>query len=107
VDFFERMIQFVKRCLRKTISRAKLSYDELLTALTEVEAIVNSRLLSYVSSKYLKEPLTPSHLSAGHRVLSLLDSSGTDTDICDDNFSMSPEDLNSRLQHLTGTLDEH
>ena len=105
--FFERMVQSVKRCLKKTIGRAKLSYDELLTALTEAEAIVNSRPLSYLSSEDLKEPLTPSHLLAGRRVLSLPDGSGTDTDINDDNFTVGPKDLNSRLQLLTRALDEY
>ena len=36
---FERMIHSTKRCLRKTLGQAKLTYDEVLTALTEVEAI--------------------------------------------------------------------
>jgi len=49
----------------------------------------------------------PSHLLAGCQVLSLPDGSGTDTDINDINFSMSPEDLNSRLQHLTRALDKN
>ena len=31
---FERMVQSMKRCLRKTIGAAKLTYDELLTAIT-------------------------------------------------------------------------
>ena len=105
--FFERMIQSVKRCLQKTIGRAKLSYDELLTALTEVEAIVNSRPLSYLSSEDLKEPLTPSHLLNGRRVLSLPDGLGTDTDINDVDFSVSSEDLNTRLLHLTRVLDDY
>lgn len=39
--------------------------DELVTATTEVEAILNSRPLSYVSTEDLKEPLTPSHLMVG------------------------------------------
>ena len=70
---FERMIKSVKRCLRKIIGRARLCYDELLTALTEVEMIVNSRPLSYVSTEDIEEPLTPSHLLVGQRILSLPD----------------------------------
>ena len=68
------MIKSVKRCLRKTIGQAKLMYDELLTALTEVEMVVNSRPLSYMSTEDAEEPLTPSHLLTGRRVLSLPDS---------------------------------
>ena len=70
---FERMIQSVKRCLRKTIGRGRLTMDELVTATTEVEVIVNSRPLSYLSAEDIKEPLTPSHLITGCRLLSLQD----------------------------------
>ena len=68
---FERMIQSMKRCLHKTIGSARLMYDELLTAVTEVEMILNSRPLSYLSSDDVEEPLTPSHLLIGCRVLTL------------------------------------
>ena len=44
------------------VGRARLSYDELSTSLIEVEAILNSRPLTYISSNDLDEPLTPSHL---------------------------------------------
>ena len=66
--FFERMVQLMKKCLRKLVGRAKLSYDELYTAVTEVEAILNSRPLTYVSASDLDEPLTPSHLIMGKRL---------------------------------------
>lgn len=35
-DLFERTVQSVKKCLRKTIGSVKLTYNELATALTEV-----------------------------------------------------------------------
>ena len=47
---FERLIKSTKRLLRKMVSQAKFSYDELLTAVIEVEAILNSHPLSYVSA---------------------------------------------------------
>lgn len=60
--FFERMIQMMKRCVRKMVGRAVLTYEELLTVVTEVELIINSRPLTYLASSDIEEPLTPSHL---------------------------------------------
>ena len=70
---FERLIKSTKRCLRKLIGQAKFSYDEMHTAIVEIESIINSRPLSYVSSDDTKEPLAPSHLLVGCRILNLPD----------------------------------
>ena len=67
---FKRLIKSAKRCLRKTLGRAALTYDDLLTFVVETEAVLKSRLLSYISSDDLEESLTPSHLLIGYRVLS-------------------------------------
>ena len=99
---FERMVRSTKRCLKKTIGRATLAYDELLTAVTEVEGILNSRPLSYVSTEDTEEPLTPSHLLIGRRVLSLPDSMlGQEMD----DFEVSPGHLSKRVKYLNKTLD--
>ena len=78
----------MKHCLKKTIGKAKLTHDELLTVLTEVEAIINSRPLSYVSSEDLDEPLTPSHLSGLH-ILSLPDSTVATRRGSDEDFQVN------------------
>ena len=70
---FERMVRSTKRCLKKVIGRARLSYDEMHTAVVEVEAIINSRPLTFMSSDDTEEPLTPTHLMVGCRPLSLPD----------------------------------
>ncbi len=59
--FFERLIKSTKRCLRKIVGQGKLYYDELRTVLVEMEAVINSRPLTYLSAEDLDEPLTPSH----------------------------------------------
>ena len=71
---FKRLIRSVKRCLRKIIGRAKLSLEELSTIVIEVEMVVNSSPLTHVSPTCLKEPVTPSHLLIGRRLLNLPES---------------------------------
>ena len=58
---FERMIKSAKGCLKKSVGCARLTYDELLTVLAEAEMILNSRPLSYVSSKDI-EKRSPHHI---------------------------------------------
>ena len=70
-EFFERMMQMLKSCLRKLIGQAKFSYEELLTGVAEVKAILNSRPLTYLTTDDLDEPVTPSHLISGVRLLSV------------------------------------
>ena len=67
------MVHMTKRCLKKMIERAKLSYDELVTAVIEVEAVINSRPLSYMVADDLEQSLTPAYLLVGQRLLSLPD----------------------------------
>ena len=101
---FERMVRSTKRCLKKMIGQAKLTYDELLTAVTEVEGIINSRPLSFISSNDLEEPLTPSHLLIGRRALNLPDlcSEGDE----DHDFEVTPTVLTKRLKYLSTVLDK-
>ncbi|XP_065902306.1 uncharacterized protein [Dysidea avara] len=102
----ERMIKSVKRCLRKTIGRARLTYEELMTALTEVEMIINSRPLSFVSSEDVEEPLTPSHLIVGRRILSLPDSSFQHVvNDSDYNVQVTHDSLSRRMDHLNKVLN--
>ncbi len=70
---FERMVKSFKRCMRKTIGRGRLTLDELQTAATEVEMMVNSHLLTYISMDSIQEAVTPSHLMTGRRLMSLPD----------------------------------
>lgn len=55
------MVRCTKGSLKKIIGLAKLSYEELLTVLAEVEGVLKSRPLTYVYSEEVEEPLTPSH----------------------------------------------
>ena len=50
--------------------RARFTYDEMHTAIVEIEAIVNSQPLAYLHPDDLEQPLTP---LVGRRLLSLPD----------------------------------
>ena len=102
---FERMIQTAKRCLRKTIGKARLTYEELLTSVIEVEMTLNSRPLSFVSSEDVEEPLTPSHLLCGYRILSLPDPV---TSVGGEDFDRpaSAGDFTRRMKHLSKVLTD-
>ena len=98
--FFERMVQVVKRPLRKVLRRTNVSYDELLTILAEIEAVVNCRPLCYLYTDDTEEALTPSHLLTGKRVIS------KSRIFPDENSDENEESLNKRLSYLR-TLINH
>ena len=83
---------------------ASLTLDKFTTLLTEVEGVIKSRPISYVSSDDIDEPLTSAHLLCGRRLLSLPDS------ICytdpEEEYSLTREHLMRRLVHLNELLSD-
>ncbi len=102
---FERLVKSTKRCLRKYIGQAKFSLDELHTAVVEVESIINLRPLTYLSSSDLEEPLTPSHLIAGKRVVNLPDDLGYQADLDDEDFTISQDQVRRREKYSNLVLN--
>lgn len=95
---FECMIKSAKRCLKKAIGKNCLTHDELLTLVVEVEAVLNCRPLTYVSSEGVEEPLTPLHLLVGYRIMTLPDHS------VPDDPDYSPRTFTRRMDHLAKAL---
>ena len=102
---FERLVKSTKRCLTKFIGQAKFSLDELHTAVVEVESIINSRPLTYLSPSDLEEPLIPSHLIAGKCVISLPDDLGHQADLDDGDFTVSQEQIRMRVKYSNLVLN--
>jgi len=66
---YERLVRSVKVALRKSLGQRALTKTELDTVLSEIEACVNSRPLTFVGdSPDCPSPLTPNHFLTGHSV---------------------------------------
>lgn len=68
--FYERLIRSVKSAIAKTISRKVVDFGELQTLLTEIEAMINSRPLTFVYCEDSEPiPLTPAAMIMDKRPL--------------------------------------
>ena len=94
----------MKRCLKKVLKGARLTLDELHTILVEIESILNNRPLTYVDNDDLREPITPNHLSLGHRLTTLDDINTIDDH--DEPEQMTGKQARHRLRHKTKVLND-
>ncbi|XP_066028224.1 uncharacterized protein [Pocillopora verrucosa] len=99
--FYERLIGLMKRCLKKTLGKACLNMIELNTILTEVEAVLNSRPLTYPYTDINDASLTPSHFLCGYRLLTLPDTNAKENEADPDYIpsEMSTKALTKRAQY--------
>ena len=69
---YERLIGIIKMCLKKVLHCALVSLSELQTLVKEVQAVVNDRPMTFISSDINDpQPLTPSKLLYGFDVTGL------------------------------------
>ncbi|GBN84617.1 hypothetical protein AVEN_189050-1 [Araneus ventricosus] len=67
--YWERMVQMTKLALRKILGKALVTSEELQTILAEIEAIINSRPLTYIYNEPDEPfPLTPANFLTGRRL---------------------------------------
>ena len=67
--FYERMVKVVKTSLTKVIGKSMLSYEQLEKVLILIESIVNSRPPTFITTEEICEPLIPSQLIHGKRII--------------------------------------
>ena len=100
----KHLIGLTKLTLKKILGRARISLTTLQTLVVEVEAVLNDRPLTYVSSDITdSEPLTLSHLLYGRRISSLPYIT-VDEDEIDDPTYRSARDVDRRAKQQALTL---
>ena len=86
--------------VERTLGNARLTFDELMMVVVEVEGTLNSRPLMYDYDKGSEEVLTPSHLIYGRRIKSLPDKNTEDEPENESNCSKRFRHLTLRLLHF-------
>lgn len=99
--FYERLIGITKNALKKTLGRALVTIDELCTIIVEIEAVINERPITYVSSE-LNDPeaLTPSMLLYGRSITILPHKSATVETLQDPDYSTNHSALTQQSKRL-------
>lgn len=98
--FWERLVRSVKYTLKKILGKSFLSFEELNTIITEVEAVLNSRPLTYILDEVNEPtPLTPSHFLTGQRLTSLPAANSTEKPMV-----ASKDQLSRRLKYRESLL---
>ena len=92
--YWERLVQSVKRPLKKVLGRSTLNFDELNTLLVETESVINSRPIAcvYDNKDCNSHPLTPSDLIYGRRI-------STNTNASHQEIMSTYQSLTQRLHH--------
>lgn len=57
-----------RSCFKQVISKDRFNIEELITLSIEVEAAINSRLLTYIDDDPNNNMLTPNHLIRGRNI---------------------------------------
>ena len=102
--FWERLVQSTKPILKKSLFRAAVTYKELHTLIVEIEGILNCRPITYVYKDEFGEPLTPSHLIYGYRILPT--KSINDQNLFE-NEQFSTSNLSKRMKYLQNLLESY
>jgi len=97
---WERLVGSIKRCLKKTVSRAYLSFVEMQTLFLEIEKTLNSRPLCSLHDDDVENILTPDHLLFGRSLQQINISNNFEIEIIDVNVSKRSKHINLILQHF-------
>ena len=95
--FYERLVRSVKSSLKKTLGKSTLSFEELQTILCEIEEVINSRPLVYVTEDDIDGALTPYHLMYGRNLSKKSNLFKGDQDVID----VTKQDCTKRVRYMS------
>ena len=98
--FYERLVGLTKRALRKAIGKTCLTEKQLVTILTEVEAVVNSRPLVYVD-----DDINSNHVLTPGDFLSMNPNHVIPDSSCNDEDSQDADYAEGKLSTTDQLLD--
>ena len=93
--FWGRLIQMLKRSMRKILQKNKLTYEELQTLVSEIEGIINAHPLCNIFDDSPDTVITPSHLIYGRNLLTEIPA-----DDAKNNYSKRFRHLQSLIQRF-------
>ena len=97
--FWERLVSIVKRCLKKTVGKACLNFNELQIILSEIEMIINSRPLNTLHDDEMYEIMTPNHLLFGQKLYQENSNWESNSDIVELDIAKGIEYVESIIEH--------
>ena len=105
--FWERIIGLTKQAVKKTLGRTFVTLKQLETVITEIEAMLNDRPLTYISSDVTDpEPLTPSHLLYGRRIRPFPCPLDDPVDLNDPDFTVNDTTLRRSVNRQTRLIQQ-
>lgn len=97
--FWERLIGLTKSTLKKTLGRTHATLESLQTIIVEVEALLNDRPITYASSDIDDlNPITPSHLLHGSRIVKLPHTDVQEDEIHDLDFMIGASEIRHKAK---------
>jgi len=94
--YWERLIGITKNALKKALGRSFVTLSSLQTIVVEIEAHLNNRPLTYVSSDLDEpQPLTPAHLLYGRIIDTVPHCHTTEDEMIDEDY----EEVKSKLHN--------
>ena len=105
--FYERLTATLKSALRKIVGSAKINFEELHTVLVQIDNMMNTRPLMYLSDKNCDEYITPSDLMYRRNTnrRKILVDDNDDIITLDKKLNKTPIKHVTRIKHVTAVTN--